>query len=122
MPLWQQVYAEALQPLEESHVRGGDKYDEDGAAERNRWSVPMCPVTGSQGKEISTPFSSSPPQQDVKSSEITPELVLLQIKPLTLPQSLLIKQPLGSISGVCLAAGCDSVPHHTLGSDPQPAF
>jgi len=40
----------------------------------------MRPVTGSQGEELSTPLSPSPPQEAVGSKEVTPQPPSLQTR------------------------------------------
>ena len=42
------------------------------------WTVPMCPVTGYQGEEISTSFSTPLSQEVVESKEFTPQSPFLQ--------------------------------------------
>lgn len=43
-------------------------------------TIATCPVTGSQGEQISRPHSTFPPQQAVESSEVTPQPISLQTR------------------------------------------
>ncbi|KAK4830133.1 hypothetical protein QYF61_008560 [Mycteria americana] len=53
-------------------------------------AIPTCPVTGSQGEEISTSLSMSPPQEAAESNEVAPQPPFLQIRQAQSPQPLLI--------------------------------
>ena len=53
------------------------------------WAIPVCPFTGSQGEELSTSLSTSPPQEAVESNEVAPQPPFLQTRQIQNPQPLL---------------------------------
>ena len=44
------------------------------------WTIPMCPVPGSQGEELSTSLSMSSPQEAAGSNEVAPHPPFLQTR------------------------------------------
>ena len=85
------------------------------------WSVgvscPVCvpsqlPVTGSQGEELSTSLSTSPPQEAVGSNGVAPQPPSLQTKQAQSPQPLLTGSLPALPPALLPSSGCIQGPEH----------
>ena len=54
------------------------------------WTIPTCLIAGSQGEELSTSLSTSPPQGTAESTEVTPQPPFLQTRQTQSPQPLFV--------------------------------
>ena len=52
------------------------------------WIIPMCPVTGEQGEELSTSLPTSPPLEAIENNEVPPQPSFLQTRQARSPQLL----------------------------------